>query len=86
MSKMPKFKNIVGWDIGGAHLKAILLADGGEVLQVLQLPCPLWRGLDQLETAIAHTLNAFKIEVSSACHAVTMTGELVDYLPIGTKV
>ena len=78
MSKILKFKNIVGWDIGGAHLKAILLADGGEVLQALQLPCPLWRGLDQLETAIAHTLNAFKIEVCSACHAVTMTGELVD--------
>ena len=78
MSKILKFKNIVGWDIGGAHLKAVLLADCGEVLQALQLPCPLWRGLDQLETAIAHTLNAFKIEASGACHVVTMTGELVD--------
>ena len=72
---MSKF---IGWDIGGAHLKAALLDGSGEVLQVLQLPCQLWKGLDQLEKAINNTLQAFKIEPSGASHAVTMTGELVD--------
>ena len=72
---MSKF---IGWDIGGAHLKAALLDDGGEVLQVLQLPCQLWKGLEQLEIAINVAMKAFKIAPSGASHAVTMTGELVD--------
>lgn len=71
-------KAIVGWDIGGAHLKAVLLNDCGKIVQVLQLPCQLWKGLDQLELAIHNALQAFKIEPSGAYHAVTMTGELVD--------
>ena len=78
MSKMQRSKKIVGWDIGGAHLKAALLNDSGEVLQVLQLPCQLWRGLDQLEIAINVAMKTFKIAPSGASHAVTMTGELVD--------
>ena len=71
-------KPIIGWDIGGAYLKAVLLGDGGEVLQVLQLPCQLWKGLNQLEKTIHNTLQAFKIKPSGTSHAVTMTGELVD--------
>ena len=71
-------KPFIGWDIGGAHLKAALLDDSGEVLQVLQLPCKLWLGLDQLAIVINNTLQAFKIEPAEAKHAVTMTGELVD--------
>ena len=78
MSKTQRSKKIVGWDIGGAHLKAALLNDSGEVLQVLQLPCQLWRGLDQLEIAINVAMKTFKIAPSGASHAVTMTGELVD--------
>ena len=78
MSKMPSSKKIVGWDIGGAHLKSALLDDSGEVLQVLQLPCQLWKGLDQLDLAMNDALKAFKILPSGASHAVTMTGELVD--------
>lgn len=83
--------SIIGWDIGGAHLKAVLLDDSGEVLQVLQQACPLWKGLNQLELAINNALNAFKIAPSEPAlecnspvatnnlnHAVTMTGELVD--------
>ena len=60
---MSKF---IGWDIGGAHLKAALLDGSGEVLQVLQLPCQLWKGLDQLEKAINNTLQSFKIAPSGA--------------------
>jgi (4-(4-[2-(gamma-L-glutamylamino)ethyl]phenoxymethyl)furan-2-yl)methanamine synthase len=71
-------KYIAGWDIGGAHLKAVLLDENGAVLQALQLPCPLWKGLNYLEAAINDVLKAFKIEASDVLHAVTMTGELVD--------
>ncbi len=68
----------IGWDIGGAHLKAVLLDESGAVLQVLQLPNTLWRGLNYLEAAINDALQAFKIAPSGAHHAITMTGELVD--------
>lgn len=67
---------IIGWDVGGAHLKAALLGPNGALQQVLQVPCPLWRGLHELELAIDIVLNAFK--ANSALHAITMTGELVD--------
>jgi (4-(4-[2-(gamma-L-glutamylamino)ethyl]phenoxymethyl)furan-2-yl)methanamine synthase len=78
MSKANISKPIVGWDIGGAHLKAVLLNDEGEIAQILQLPCPLWKGLHYLEAAINDALRAFKIVAPDALHAVTMTGELVD--------
>lgn len=70
--------NVIGWDIGGAHLKAVLLDSSGHVIRSMQLPCPLWKGLDFLQRAILVALQAFKIGPSSACHAITMTGELVD--------
>ena len=65
---------IVGWDIGGAHLKAVLLTDAGA--QALQVPCELWRGLDRLEAALNKALGV--VNANNAQHAVTMTGELVD--------
>lgn len=69
--------NIVGWDIGGAHLKAALLNGNGEVVEVYQQPCPLWKGLSELETAISVIFAALpQVEKK---HAVTMTGELVDF-------
>lgn len=71
-------KQVVGWDIGGAHLKATLLNEAGEATMFLQSPCTLWRGLSYLETAIQNTLSAFNIKSYEALHAITMTGELVD--------
>lgn len=68
----------IGWDIGGAHLKAVLLDVNGDVMQMQQLACPLWLGLDKLETAIDAILKSFKIASNQVHHAVTMTGELVD--------
>ena len=65
----------MGWDIGGAHLKAVLLEDA-KVVQALQIPCELWRGLDKLEAALNKALGVF--DVKDVQHAVTMTGELVD--------
>ena len=42
--------------MGGAHLKVALAARGNEVLDVAQIPCPLWQGLDRLSEAIAEAL------------------------------
>lgn len=67
---------IIGWDVGGAHLKAAFLDGDGMLQQVLQVPCALWRGLQELEAAIDIVLNTFTTK--PALHAVTMTGELVD--------
>jgi (4-(4-[2-(gamma-L-glutamylamino)ethyl]phenoxymethyl)furan-2-yl)methanamine synthase len=72
---------VIGWDVGGAHLKAVALSAGGEIQQILQLPCPLWRGLDQVETAIQVALTTLNIKSNHIQHAVTMTGELVDLFP-----
>lgn len=69
-------KNIIGWDIGGAHVKAALVNQRGEVIWVIQQPCALWKGLAYLEQAIAAILLA--LPEHGDCHAVTMTGELVD--------
>jgi len=69
---------IIGWDIGGAHLKAVLLDKNGILLDTRQVACPLWRGLDHLAWAIEDVLKAFMISQNQAQHAITMTGELVD--------
>ena len=68
----------IGWDIGGAHLKAVVLDSEGNFVDSIQLVCPLWRGLNNLEQAILDALRAFVIAPSRARHAITMTGELVD--------
>lgn len=67
---------IIGWDVGGAHLKAALLDSDGKLLKVLQVPCALWLGLIELEAAIETIQNAFTS--MPVLHAITMTGELVD--------
>jgi len=69
-------KQIIGWDIGGAHVKAAILAGNGEVLKVLQAPCPLWKGIAQLALALQPILSG--LDLVQYRHALTMTGELVD--------
>ncbi|MGR9073860.1 MAG: hydantoinase/oxoprolinase family protein [Gammaproteobacteria bacterium] len=71
--------DIAGWDIGGAHLKAALVNSNGAVVRVVQRPCPLWRGLEELRHAVAEISREFSFE--NCRHAVTMTGELVDLFP-----
>lgn len=69
---------IIGWDVGGAHLKAARLGSTGVIEQVVQLPCPLWQGMDRLYSAIEQA----QLRVGDASrHAVTMTGEMVDLFP-----
>ncbi len=67
----------VGWDVGGAHLKAALVDDQGSALAVLQTPCALWRGLHELHTAIDSILA--RLNRVPDHHVVTMTGELADF-------
>lgn len=74
-----QYDAVVGWDVGGAHLKAALLNTRGAALQVWQLPCPLWQGLDALHQAVAAVLP--QIGQAPLCHAITMTGELADIFP-----
>lgn len=71
--------NVLGWDVGGAHLKAVLVSARGKVLQAIQVPCPLWRGLNELHDAIDQVLG--KLDQQPDQHAITMTGELADIFP-----
>ena len=71
--------DFIGWDIGGAHLKAVGLS-GDCMGRVIQKPCPLWQGLGHFHDAMEEILQA--IAPRADCrHAVTMTGELVDLFP-----
>lgn len=70
-------ERLIGWDLGGAHLKAAL-AEGGALTSVLQIPCPLWQGLDRLEAALDQALSRLG---AATRHAVTMTGEMTDLFP-----
>ncbi len=67
---------VIGWDVGGAHLKACLL-EGGQVRDVAQWACPLWQGMDPLDRALDLAHRRWP-DAASARHAVTMTGEMVD--------
>lgn len=66
---------VVGWDIGGAHIKIAILS-GDRVVDVAQHPCPLWCGISRLEESVDRILH--RITTQRVCHAVTMTGELAD--------
>lgn len=71
--------DIIGWDIGGAHLKVAHIGGDGVIKSAHQLVCPLWQGLNQLQEAIAVAEQKLDIESLNHCrHAVTMTAELVD--------
>jgi len=67
---------VLGWDIGGAHLKAVLIDENGKALHAWQLATPLWQGLGKLTTAMDAICN--ELGTAPDMHAVTMTGELAD--------
>lgn len=68
---------IIGWDMGGAHLKAARL-ESGRIVAATQVPCPLWLGLHHAADALARA----RVAVGDApIHAITMTGELADIFP-----
>jgi len=67
-------QSIIGWDIGGAHLKGARCEDG-RIVKVAQIASPLWLGLDELHRAFA---EAKTILGDADQHVATMTGELAD--------
>ncbi|MFG1416516.1 hydantoinase/oxoprolinase family protein [Xanthobacter sp. V0B-10] len=67
---------LLGWDVGGAHLKRAVVDASGRLMRVDMAPCALWQGLDRLDAAIAALPP-----VPDAPSVVTMTGELVDLWP-----
>src|SRR5271155_1286444 len=63
---------VIGWDVGGAPLKAAR-AEGGRIVAAIQIASPLWLGVSRLDEAF----RTARSELGSADgHAVTMTGEL----------
>jgi (4-(4-[2-(gamma-L-glutamylamino)ethyl]phenoxymethyl)furan-2-yl)methanamine synthase len=70
-------ERFIGWDVGGAHLKAARV-EAGRLTAVVQLPCTLWLGLEHLERALEEALARLG---PAEAHVVTMTGELVDLFP-----
>jgi (4-(4-[2-(gamma-L-glutamylamino)ethyl]phenoxymethyl)furan-2-yl)methanamine synthase len=65
---------VIGWDIGGVHLKAAR-AEHGRVVDVVQVPSPLRFGLARLADAFVQAKDAIDMAPQ---HAVTMTAELAD--------
>jgi probable H4MPT-linked C1 transfer pathway protein len=68
---------ILGWDIGGAHLKVALIDNDGNLRRVLQMPCPLWQGIDRLIAALDQVAGNLGVTTNDL-HVVTMTGEMTD--------
>jgi (4-(4-[2-(gamma-L-glutamylamino)ethyl]phenoxymethyl)furan-2-yl)methanamine synthase len=65
---------VIGWDIGGVHLKAAR-AEAGRIVKAVQLAAPLRAGVGPL----AEAFGLAKAELGAAQrHVVTMTGELAD--------
>jgi len=71
--------HISGWDIGGAHIKVARCDQNGVLKTIIQVPCPLWKGIDQLEIAIQSVF--LQLNNQDDITAITMTGELVDIFP-----
>jgi len=69
---------VIGWDLGGAHVKAARLGPSGAVEGVRQVPCPLWQGMPHLHAAVQRVGADLG---DAALHAVTMTGEMADLFP-----
>jgi probable H4MPT-linked C1 transfer pathway protein len=65
---------VIGWDVGGVHLKAAR-AEDGRITRVVQLASPLRGGLERLIAAFG---EAKSLIGRADHHVVTMTGELAD--------
>lgn len=69
--------SVIGWDVGGVHLKAVR-ADDGRIVKAAQYASPLRNGTDLLQKALARAHS----EMGRAdCNVITMTGELADTFP-----
>lgn len=78
MSPLEAGRHQLGWDIGGAHVKACLLEDGAP-RDIAQWPCPLWQGMQHLDEALGQARTRWSGPWEAGIsHAATMTGEMVD--------
>jgi (4-(4-[2-(gamma-L-glutamylamino)ethyl]phenoxymethyl)furan-2-yl)methanamine synthase len=70
---------VIGWDIGGVHLKAAR-AEDGRIVKVAQYASPLRGGTEQLRRAFVQAKADMGCFDTSGVerHVVTMTGELAD--------
>ena len=66
---------IIGWDIGGAHIKVSKINFGKQKTTTMQLYCPIWMNINNLNNSI---LKIKKKLGSCDYHAITMTAELSD--------
>jgi hypothetical protein len=67
---------ILGWDVGGANLKAARIGDGRtSEPKVLERPFPLWREPQRLPAILAEAADCLG---RAPAMAVTMTAELAD--------
>jgi probable H4MPT-linked C1 transfer pathway protein len=71
--------DLIGWDIGGAHVKAVAL-QGDRVHDVLLRACPLWQGLHHLDKVMGEMIRTMK-PATHCRHVFTMSGEMVDLFP-----
>jgi len=79
---MARPERVIGWDIGGAHVKAALV-EHGVLRDAAQWPCPLWQGMEHLQRAVDAVALRWSEPLASSqtAHAITMTGEMVDLFP-----
>ena len=66
---------IIGWDVGGANIKAARIEDAASPPLVLERPLPLWREPHRLPAVLAEVAHALGM---ARTMAVTMTAELAD--------
>ncbi len=71
--------SIVGWDIGGANVKATWLGRAGQepAVRTVSLPFEIWRAKERLPEVLAAALAAVAQQPPQAM-ALTMTAELAD--------
>jgi len=65
---------IVGWDVGGANIKAARIDDAGR-LEAIERPFPLWREPDRLPVVLTEIADRLG---HARTMALTMTAELAD--------
>jgi probable H4MPT-linked C1 transfer pathway protein len=65
---------VIGWDIGGVHLKAAR-AENGRILDAAQVASPLRLGIERVANAFGEVKSAIG---PAPRHVVTMTAELAD--------
>lgn len=70
-------QTVIGWDIGGAHLK-MARTENGQITHARTVKAPMWLGLDQVRGALDQFRPLFQ---GNPIHVFTMTGELSDGFP-----